>query len=126
MDRRRLQVDGAVQAGRGEQDPRGSIRVRFCRPGDRGGLRRLGHPPGVAQLFLPSFARNLGWRLGGVVACGLVAEEAETGEVVGSVHLVRCWREPATWIFEHWRVAAWWRGLGIGGLLLREGVRLVP
>jgi acetyltransferase (GNAT) family protein len=124
-----MDLPEAMEEGRDrreEQRPRGSVRVRPCAPGDGVALRRLGHPPGVPELFLPSLARRLGWRLGRVLASGLVAERAERAEIVGSVRFVRDRREPATWIFEHWRVAASCRGTGIGGLLLREGVRLVP
>ncbi len=126
MNRGVQERESGVYGGRGERDLHASIRVRPCRAGDRVALRRLGHPPGVPELFLPSFARSLGSRLARAFACGLVAEDPEAGEVVGSVHFVRCRREPATWMFQHWRVASWRRGLGIGGLLLREGVRLIP
>jgi len=125
MDRGLPERDVGSRSGRGEQEPRGSVRVRLCHPGDRGALLRLGHPPGALELFLPPLARRLGWRLSGAAARGLVAEEVVTGEVVGSVHFVRCRRVTGTWLFQHWRVAASRRGMGIGGLLLREGVRLV-
>lgn len=104
----------------------GAIRVRFCRRNDRAGLLKLGHPPGAEVILAPSIAGRLRWFLNGTLACGLVAEDMAAGTLVGSAHFVRSRRDQATWMFGLWRVAAARRREGIGGLLLREGARLVP
>jgi hypothetical protein len=103
-----------------------AIRVRFCRRTDRASLSDLGHPPGAEEILAPSIAGRLRWFLNGTLACGLVAEDTAAGTLVGSAHFVRSRRDQATWMFGLWRVAAARRREGIGGLLLREGVRLIP
>ncbi|MFQ5877071.1 MAG: hypothetical protein ACE5JH_05200 [Acidobacteriota bacterium] len=35
-------------------------------------------------------------------------------------------RDPGTWLFGHWRVAAGLRRAGVGRILLRDGLRLLP
>jgi hypothetical protein len=117
-----------VTAGRGVAGERqgGAVRVRFSRRADRVALLKLGHPPGAEEILAPSISGRLRWFLNGTLACGLVAEDATTGTVVGSVHFVRSRRDPATWVFGLWRVAAARRREGIGRLLLREGARVVP
>ncbi|PYT10713.1 MAG: hypothetical protein DMF51_17675 [Acidobacteria bacterium] len=102
------------------------IAVRACRPVDRAGLIRLGHPPMVADILCPSPARALLWRLKGTRCATLVAEEMDTGMILGAVQFVRCPRPAGTWMFGHWRVAAGRRRQGIGRRLLREGARLLP
>jgi hypothetical protein len=103
-----------------------AIRVRFCRRTDRAALLKLGHPPGAEKILAPSIAGRLRWFLNGTLACGLVAEDAAAGTLVGSAHFVRSRRDAATWVFGLWRVAGARRREGIGGLLLREAARLVP
>jgi len=102
------------------------VRVRLCRPADRGSIERLGHPPTVAGMLCPPPARRIAWRLLGTRAVTFLAEEAGTGAVVGSAQFVRSRRSPGTWIFGHWRVAAGRRRLGIGRRILAEGMRRLP
>jgi hypothetical protein len=101
--------------------PGGSIRVRPCRPADCRALEELGHPPGVAQALSGPLLRRLEWALRGTAALGLLAEDAATFSPVGSVQFVRSRRDPATWMFNHWRVAPARRRAGIGRLLLARG-----
>jgi L-amino acid N-acyltransferase YncA len=107
--------------GRGE-----GVRVRLCRPADRGSIERLGHPPSVAGMLCPPPARRIAWRLLGTRAVAVLAEEAGTGAVIGSAQFVRQHRSPGTWIFGHWRVAAGRRRQGIGRRILAEGMRRLP
>jgi GNAT superfamily N-acetyltransferase len=102
----------------------GALRVRGCRAGDREGLWAIGHPPGVPAVMAPGPLLRLRWFLSGTCALGFVAEEG--GAVVGSVHFVRDRRDPATWMFGHWRVAAARRRAGVGAFLLREAARRIP
>jgi len=89
-------------------------------------IERLGHPPSVAGMLCPPRARRIAWCLMGTRAVTVLAEEAETGAVVGSAQFVRQRRSPGTWIFGHWRVAAGRRRQGIGRRILAEGLRRLP
>jgi GNAT superfamily N-acetyltransferase len=102
----------------------GALRVRACRAGDRAALLAIGHPPGVPAVMAPGALLRLRWFLSGTCALGFVAEE--DGALVGSVHFVRDRRDPATWMFGHWRVAAARRRAGVGASLLREAARRIP
>jgi hypothetical protein len=80
----------------------------------------------VAQALCSPPLRRLEWALAGTAARGLLAEDAVTGEVLGSVQFVRSRRDSATWIFGHWRVAAALRRAGVGRHLLQRGAGLLP
>jgi hypothetical protein len=57
---------------------------------------------------------------------GMVAEEPEHKEILGSIQFVRHRRQPGTWMFGHWRVSSPQRRAGVGRLLVCEGLRLLP
>jgi RimJ/RimL family protein N-acetyltransferase len=113
-------LTGAVARG----EAAAALRVRPCRPADRAALLAIGHPAGVPAVMAPGPWLRLRWFLSGTCAQGFVAEEG--GGVVGSVHFVRDRRDPRTWMFGHWRVAAPRRRAGVGGRLLREAARAIP
>ncbi len=117
-------MNGAIEVRSGPGLP--GIGVRACRPDDRAGLIRLGHPPRVADILCPSPGRALLWHLKGTRCATLVAEETATGTILGAVQFVRCPRPPGTWMFGHWRVTAGRRRQGIGRRLLREGAGRLP
>jgi RimJ/RimL family protein N-acetyltransferase len=100
-------------------------RVRPALRDDFGELQSIGHPPGVAQAFVPSPPRRLGWWLSGHRIVNVVAEDRRSGRIVGSVQFIRSLRDPGTWMFGHWRVVAARRREGIGRHLLRRGFRLL-
>jgi RimJ/RimL family protein N-acetyltransferase len=103
----------------------GGTRVRFSLRDDREGLEALGHPPPVAASLSPSLATRLAWRVTGLRAESLVAEDDRAG-VIGCVQFVRERSDSGTWMFGHWRVAMPWRRRGIGSALIDEGLRLLP
>jgi GNAT superfamily N-acetyltransferase len=80
----------------------------------------------VAQALSSPLPRRLEWALSGTAALGLVAEDAATGALLGSVQFVRSRRDAATWMFGHWRVAPALRRKGVGRLLLERGTDLLP
>ncbi len=106
-----------------DSDP--TFRVRRARASDRPALDSLGHPPGAVYAIAPTPIGRLAWRTRGVRVVGLVAE-APDGTILGSIQFVGTRREPGTWMFGHWRVSSARRGRGIGGLLVRQGVRALP
>lgn len=108
-------------------DPgRRQMLVRACRTGDRPAILRLGHPPAVGDILCPHRARRIVWRLRGTRSVAAIAVEKETGAALGSIQFLRSRRDPGTWLFGHWRVAAGRRREGIGRRLLHEGARLLP
>ena len=109
---------------RGPRRAAAPLQVRLSRASDREALAAFGHSPGVAQAFSPSPGRRLAWRLQGIRAVGVLAEDR--GGAVGTVQFVRSSGDPGTWMFGHWRVAPARRREGIGRLLLSEGSRLLP
>jgi acetyltransferase (GNAT) family protein len=116
---------GAARAVAEEPVGDGAL-IRVCRPGDRGSIERLGHPPAIADMFCPPRSRRIAWRLLGTRAVSLLAQEAGTGSALGSVQFVRSRRSPDTWMFGHWRILAGRRRQGWGRRILAEGLRLLP
>src|SRR5262245_40130143 len=98
--------------------------VRRVRPADRDAIEGLGHPPPIPSLLCPTRPVRIAWRLLGTRAVTVVAEDVRTGSLLGTVQFVRSRRNPDTWMFGHWRVAAQRRRAGIGRRLLVEGRRL--
>ncbi|HEU4403014.1 MAG TPA: GNAT family N-acetyltransferase [Candidatus Polarisedimenticolia bacterium] len=116
-------IDGVPGESRTTPTP---LSVRPARPADRPALLALGHPPAVVQALVPSIARRLTWTLSGARLSTLLAQEGRDGAVLGSVQFIRAWRRSGTWMFGYWRVTSGRRRQGIGGLLLRQGVGLLP
>jgi hypothetical protein len=102
------------------------MRVRDCQRSDRWRIARLGHTPDVIATLCPTPLTRLAWRISRTRVRVFVAEEPASEELLGSVQFVRSRIDDGTWMFGHWKVPAGRRGEGIGGVLLREALRLLP
>lgn len=103
----------------------GEVRVRRSTPSDRRDLVALGHPHDIARTCAPAILTRIAWLLTATWAQAFVAEEIATRGILASVQFVLVAPRDGVWIFGYWRVSPAHRRRGLGGLVLREGARLL-